>query len=480
MNIADVKTLLPFIIIAATAIVVMLMIAVHRSHRVTAFLTLLGLALAFAALPALASLLPRKVTPLIILDHYAFFYTGLIVAASFAVAALSFSYLEQRKGHHEEFYILLLLGTLGAAVLTAANHFAAFFLGLETLTVSLYGLTAYDRSSERSIEAGVKYLILAAVSSAFILFGMALLYAETGSMEFARIASPPAGADVHGLVLIAGLALIIIGIGFKLAVVPFHLWTPDVYEGAPAPVTAIVATVSKGAVFALVLRFFSAPDVHARGSLMLIFTLIAIASMFAGTILALLQQNVKRILAYSSISHLGYLLVAILASGERAAGAAAFYLVAYFVTTLGAFGIVTVLSSAERDADRLDDYRGLAWHRPWIAAVFTAMLLSLAGIPLTAGFVGKIYLVAAGVGSALWLLVIVLVVNSAIGLYYYLRVVAAMFAQPLTLTQACPVSTGFSAVNGAVLAVLTLALIALGVYPGPVLEIIKTTAQGLL
>jgi NADH-quinone oxidoreductase subunit N len=477
MNSTDLTTLTPYIIIAVTSVVVMLTIAFYRSHRLTAFLTLTGFILSLASLPAISRLLPRNITPLMVLDHYALFYTGLIVSACLAVTVLSYSYFTIRDGHHEEFYVLLLTASLGAAVLTASSHFVSFFLGLETLTVSLYALTAYLRTSERSIEAGVKYLILAAVSSAFILFGMALVYAETGSMEFSQIAVRVAGAEVHRLPLLSGFTLIVVGIGFKLAVVPFHMWTPDVYEGAPAPVTAFVATVSKGAVFAVVLRYFSLVDIHAHKTLVLIFTIIAIASMFTGNLLALLQSNVKRILAYSSISHLGYLLVAFLAGGNMSATAAAFYLSAYFITTLGAFGVVTVLSRKDRDADSMDDYRGLAWRRPWLAGVFTAMLLSLAGIPLTAGFVGKFYVVSAGIGSALWLLVVVLVINSAIGLFYYLRIIMTVYSAPEKMAPAPP---AISLASGGVLAVLTALLIWLGVYPGPVIELIKKAVQNLI
>jgi NADH-quinone oxidoreductase subunit N len=306
---------------------------------------------------------------------------------------------------------------------------------------------------------------------------MALVYAETGSMEFAQIASRAAASGVHGLPFTAGLGMIITGLGFKLAVVPFHMWTPDVYEGAPAPVTAFIATASKGAVFALVLRYFSRVDLHAHRSLFVIFTVMAITSMFAGNLLALLQQNVKRILAYSSISHLGYLIVTLLASGPMAVSAAAFYLTAYFVTTLGAFGVVTVLSNKDRDADSMDDYTGLAWRRPWLAGTFTAMLLSLAGIPLTAGFIGKFYVVAAGVGSALWLLVIALVINSAIGLFYYLRIILALYSHPEEKIVAEP---ALSLSGSAVLAGLTIILIWLGVYPVPVIAIIQKTIQSLI
>jgi NADH-quinone oxidoreductase subunit N len=383
------------------------------------------------------------------------------------VAALAYSYLELHVGHKEEFYLLLIIATLGCSVLAAADHFASFFLGIELLSVSLYALAAYLRHSDRGIEAGTKYLILAAISSAFILFGMALVYAETGSMAFGRNAAFAAGA--HGLMFLAGIVMILVGLGFKLAVVPFHLWTPDVYEGAPAPVTAFIATASKGAVFALALRNFTLIDIQAHPPLFAIFTIIAVASMFTGNLLALFQANVKRILAYSSISHLGYLLVTMLASGPMAATAAAFYLTAYFITTLGAFGVVTVLSEQDHDADRTDDYQGLAWRRPWLAGVFTIMLFSLAGIPLTAGFVGKFYIVAAGVGSALWMVIIIMTINSVIGLFYYLRIIVMMFSA--SEKEGPPARRSRS--SGAVLTALAILLIWLGVYPGPVIDIIR-------
>jgi NADH-quinone oxidoreductase subunit N len=253
-------------------------------------------------------------------------------------------------------------------------------------------------------------------------------------------------------------------------VVPFHMWTPDVYEGAPAPVTAFIATASKGAVFALVMRYFTMIDILSHPYLFSIFTAIAVASMFAGNLLALFQKNVKRVLAYSSISHLGYLLVTVLASGPMAVTAAAFYLTAYFITTLGAFGVVTMISGQERDADAMNDYQGLAWRRPWVAGVFTLMLFSLAGIPLTAGFVGKFYIVAAGAGSALWMMVFIMIVNSVIGLFYYLRIIVVMFS---VSEKADAIPVRHSRSSSAVLAALAVLLIWLGVYPGPMIEIIQ-------
>ncbi len=359
-------------------------------------------------------------------------------------------------------------------MLAAARHFAAFFLGLEVLTVSLYALIAYPRVRHGHIEAGLKYLVLAAASAAFLLFGMALVYAETGTMEFPRIAAARAGLDTAAdLVLLAGLALVVVGIGFKLAVVPFHLWTPDVYEGAPAPVAGFIATVSKGAVLALLLRLAAAIDLNADTALYWAFAVIAVASMLVGNLLALLQNNVKRILAYSSIAHLGFLLVAYLAGGGLARTALTFYLAVYFAATLTAFGVVSVLSPPERDADDLADYRGLFSRRPWLAGAFTAALLSLAGIPFLAGFVGKVYLVAAGAEAGLWAPVIVLVVASVIGLFYYLRIISAMYVAAPPASEAPVLRPARGRAGVALLGVLTLALIGLGVYPGPLIDLIE-------
>jgi NADH-quinone oxidoreductase subunit N len=460
----------------------LLLAAFYRNHRVTALLTLLGFALAIIAVPAASAHAPRQVMPLLIIDNYALFYMALFFAACFAVTLLSYGYLEKHHRQRDEFYILLLAAALGSAVLVASDHFASFFLGLEILSVSLYALIAYPLTSRHHVEAAIKYLVLAASSAAFLLFGMALIYGETGTMEFARMAAADmAGKNPHNELLLAGWAMIIVGVGFKLAVVPFHLWTPDVYQGAPAPVTAFVATVSKGALFALLMRYFREANIHGDSALFAALALIAAASMFAGNLLALFQSNIKRLLAYSSIAHLGYLLVALLASGALAATAVGFYLVAYFVTTLSAFGVVTALSSRERDADAMADYQGLFWRRPWLAAIFTASLLSLAGIPLTAGFVGKFYVVAAGVRSALWLLILLLVVNSTIGLFYYLRVIVALFA-PAVAAEEQPVSVAsepLSLIDGMVLAALAFLLFWLGVYPAQIITLIEKTVAAV-
>lgn len=473
MSATDLFALLPLLLLAGTSVAVMVVIAVRRSHLLTLGSTLTGLAASFVSLWVVVPLAPRQVTPLLVLDRYGLFYIGLTIAATFAVALFSFHYLEMQDVHREEFYVLLLVASLGAAVLVASSHFASFFLGLEILSVSLYALNAYVRTRARPLEAGIKYLILAASSAAFLLFGMALIYSETGTMEFTSLqVLLSSGANFERTVLLMGTAFMITGFGFKLALVPFHLWTPDIYEGAPAPVAAFVATVSKGAMFALLLRYFYHSGAYTFDVIPVVFSVIAIASMAVGNLLALLQDNLKRLLAYSSIAHMGYLLVAFQAGGAGAAEAVAFYLTAYFITMLGAFGVVTVMSTRDREADRLQDYRGLFWRRPGLALILTGMLLSLAGIPLTAGFVGKFYVLASGASSALWTLVVVLVVTSVLGLFYYLRVVVTLFAEVAEGAESSP-PPSLRQASGYVLVVLSILLIALGLYPTPLLKAIE-------
>jgi NADH-quinone oxidoreductase subunit N len=474
MTIDDLVALSPLLAIAAASVALMLVIAFHRDARAALVCALAGIALSFAMLPVAASKAPRQITTLLILDQYALFYLGLLFIAGFAVALLAHGYLGRLGGQLEEFYLVLLLATAGGAALVMSAHFVSFFLGLEILSVSLYVLIAYPRRSARGVEAGIKYLILAAASAAFLLFGMALIYAELGTMEFAQMASGTAGGDVRQELLLIGQAMIFVGVGFKLAVAPFHVWASDVYEGAPAPVTAFIATVSKGAVFALLVRYFANLGDEVVQPFFPALAAIAVASMFVGNLLALAQTNVKRILAYSSIAHMGYLLVAFLAGGSLGATAVAFYLVAYFVTNLIAFGVVTILSG-RREADEIEDYRGLFWRRPWLATTFLAALLSLGGIPLTAGFMGKFYVLMAGVESALWLLAIILVVNTMISFYYYLRVAFMMFRDaPEGEAAAIRPLPSLSFMGAATLALLMLLMVWIGVYPGPLVQTIRS------
>ncbi len=474
MSREDLLSIVPLFILTSAAILILFSIAIKRNHKVIYVITALSLLADFIFLVTVDTPAKGIIEPLFIFDGFGKFSFGLILITALALTMLSYAYFEQREERKEEYYILLILATLGAGTLVISKHFVSLFLGLEILSVSLYSMVAYLRKRERSDEAGIKYLIMAAFSSAFMLFGMALIYYTTGSMEFGAIASYLAPFSELPLMMIAGLGFFLIGIGFKLGVVPFHMWTADVYEGAPLPVTSFIATVSKGGIVVLLVRFFLQINGHQYNSIVVIFSVVAVASMFIGNLLALQQQNIKRILAYSSISHMGYILVAFLAGGSLGVEAVAFYLVAYFITTVGAFGILTTLSDSHRDAELFDDVKGLFWRRPWTAAIFSAMLLSLAGVPLTAGFVGEFYIVAAGVQGNAWLLVFILVINSAIGLFYYIRIISIMSEKQEAIERSVvTLKPSVYLISGVTMAALIIALFWVGIFPDRLMTLIR-------
>ncbi|MCR4508087.1 NADH-quinone oxidoreductase subunit NuoN [Pseudomonas sp. 32.2.56] len=472
--------LLPLLITSATIVLVMLAIAWKRNHAMTFGLSVLGLNLALLSLLPALDVTPIEVTPLLLVDKFACYYMALVLAATLACVTLIHAYLggESGKGYpgnREELYLLMLLSAAGGLVLVSAQHLAGLFIGLELLSVPTYGMIAYAFFNKRSLEAGIKYMVLSAAGSAFLLFGMALLYAESGNLTFAGIGAKLAADGLPSMLAQLGVGMMLIGLAFKLSLVPFHLWTPDVYEGAPAPVAAFLATASKVAVFAVLLRLYQVSPAAAGGWLNDLLTLIAIASILFGNLLALLQNNLKRLLGYSSIAHFGYLLVALIASKGLAVEAVGVYLATYVLTSLGAFGVITLMSTpySGRDADALYEYRGLFWRRPYLTAVLTVMMLSLAGIPLTAGFIGKFYVVAAGVQSQQWWLLGALVLGSAIGVFYYLRVMVTLFmVEPNLRRHDAPLHWGQQA-GGLMLLFVALLAFVLGVYPQPLLELMQ-------
>jgi len=486
MSPTELYALLPLLTFTAVIIIVLLAIPFWRNLKAICALSAIGILVSLATIFWIGQLIPVQVTPLIVIDQYATMFMILIFLTTLGVTLLAYDYLEDREGRQEEFFLLLLLAALGAIILVCSNHFASFLLGLELLGISLYALISFPIKGLTTLEAALKYLILSGVASAFLLFGAALIYAALGTLSFEQL-----GQDFYldsgsnRLYIIVGSALMLAGIGFKLSLVPFHMWTPDVYQGAPAPVTGFVATVSKGAIFAILLRFFILTGAYQYTPILIGLSIVAILSMLVGNLLAVMQSSVKRILAYSSIAQLGYLLVAFIAGGiaggaALAIEAASYFLVAYFITTLGAFGIVSIMSNAdkEQDIDDIASYEGLFWRRPFLAASFTAMLLSLAGIPLTVGFVGKFYVFAAGVQGALWLLITVLIIGSGIGLFYYLRIVFAMTKRPVKESVAAQ-RIAIPVAGGWVMVTLTGTLLVLGVYPTPVIELITSMVKSL-
>ncbi len=427
---ADLLIVLPHLVLAAGTVVALLAAAFARRHTTVMYVAVSTLLCSFLSLGFLPPHLPSAFTGLFFLDGTSAISSGLVLFSSLCVAILAYPYFTMRTVPAREFFVLLMLATLGCLVIVSSSHFASLFLGIELVGIPLVVMAAYHRGSPIGIEAGFKYLVLAGVSSAILLFGIALLYAGSGSLAFgpalASLANPAAQTPLTHL----GAALLIAGMGFKLALVPFHVWAPDVYQGAPAPVTMFVATASKAAVITVLLRLFPPDVIDGDRYLYVIFAAFSVASMTVGNLLALRQQNIKRMFAYSSIAHNGYLLVAFLSAGSLAHTAIMLYLVFYVVTNLCSFGIVSLLSGSGADADDLDDYAGLSWRKPWLTMVLTVAVLSLLGIPLTAGFIAKFSVVAAGMASMHLALVLALAINTAVSAYYYLRVIMAMFIGP--------------------------------------------------
>jgi len=466
--------LLPALILVVTIVAVVLATSFYRHHFAIATITVVGLNAALLSLLAVLSVTPMLATPLFVVDDYSVLFSAIILVAALACSTLAYAYLSTLPDRREEYYILLLCSTLGGVALVSAQHMASLFIGLELMSVPLYGMVAYAYRDRISLEGGLKYMVLSGMASSFLLFGMALLYAASGTLNFADLLATDAqGGALHSWLLV-GVGMMVVGLGFKLSLVPFHLWTPDVYEGAPGPVSAFLATVSKVAVFGLLMRFFVVAPPAQDGWLLTLLGVIAFASMLVGNLLALRQTNIKRLLGYSSIAHLGYLLTAVVAGGALGMETVGVYLTTYVATTLGAFGVVTLVSSpyTGTDAGGMHHYRGLFWRRPYLAAVMTVMMLSLAGIPMTMGFIGKFYAIAAGVDAGLWWLVASLVVGSAIGLYYYLRVMVMLYLEAPDAAPRDAMSAWGRQSGGIMVILLAIAVIVFGIYPQPMISLV--------
>ncbi|MEH6823078.1 MAG: NADH-quinone oxidoreductase subunit N [Motiliproteus sp.] len=506
-------SLLPLLLVSALVVVQLLQISFRRDALLCYRLTLFGLSAAFASLFILLDSLPQQATPLLLIDHYALFFMGLILACGILLLPLCHHYWQRHQLPLDEFYLLYGLSILGALVLVCSQHFASFVLGLELLSLPLVAMIGYPFSPRYAppLEAAIKYLLLSGVASATLLFGVALIYADLGTLSFVPLIqtlSQTGAPLLQDPLLLTGIMLVLAGVGFKLSLVPFHLWTPDVYQGAPTPVTALLATISKAAIAALLLRWYLTSEGYEVPQLVWALTLIAVTSMLVGNLLALLQQNIKRLMAYSSIAHFGYLLVALLALSQSSAPgltveAVSYYLVAYLVSTLAVFAVIMQLASESNASDahpddnhpndshpneshpddyhRLDHYRGLFWRRPLLALTLTLALLSLAGIPLTVGFIGKFYLFATAVAEGLWLLLLTLVLASGIGLFYYLRLVLLLTFRVEKEDHISNVSPTQPWHSSSRLTLISLALLTLllGILPTPLIELIQALATSV-
>jgi NADH-quinone oxidoreductase subunit N len=463
---ADYIRLLPEIVFAVFGMIVMLLdpLLDDRSSQKT-----LGLVALLGCLTALGATLFQAQYPglafwnVVRVDAFSIFFHFLVAAIAVVVVLTSFEYMQVQEIRAGEYYALTLFGAVGMSLMSSAVELVLIFIALEISSISTYVLAGFRRRFAISSEASVKYFLLGSFATAFFLYGVALMFGATGSTSIEVIAKVLRSEDVR-LLANAGVALMFVGLGFKVAAAPFHVWTPDVYEGSPSPVVGFMSTAPKAAVFAVLLRIMF--EAHAPGRIWLIWVVAAL-SMTLGNIGALVQDNVKRLLAYSSIAHAGYLLIAFAALPNNGIPAVMFYLASYAAMNVGAFAVISHFGGAGERYVTLEDYYGLGERSPLLAATLTIFLLSLIGIPITGGFFAKLYVFSAALQANLVGLVIIGVMNSAIAAYYYVRLIVAMYMrEPRGEVPVRPIPAGL----GTALAISLAATIYLGVLPGRVLD----------
>ena len=472
----DYIRILPELVLSAFGIVIMLLDPIvneETSQKLLGLIALAGALFGIAATWYMSQSPGVAFSNMIRVDSFSVFFHFLVIAIAAVVILTSYEYMAVQRIRAGEYYALILFGVVGMALMSSAVELVLIFIALEISSISTYILAGFRRHDASSAESSLKYFLLGSFATAFFLYGIALIFGATGSTNIDDISRTLLAGPVELLVYVA-MALMFVGLGFKVAAAPFHIWTPDVYEGAPAPIVGFMSTAPKAAAFAVLLRIVFV--INAPGRYWLIWVAAAL-SMTLGNVGALVQNNVKRLLAYSSIAHAGYLLVAFAAAPDLGTSAAMFYTAAYAAMNVGAFAVVSHFANAGERYVTLEDYEGLGRSSPLLAATLTIFLLSLIGIPMTGGFFAKFYVFSAALKANLVWLTLIGVINSAVGAYYYLRIVVAMYMResrrevPVT-----PIPFGL----GLALVISVLATLYLGVLPNRVLQYSQQSAQALL
>ncbi len=458
------QLLMPELVIALTLIIVLVFDLFDSiSKTVLGWMTIVGTGIALWVSIQMhqAGTVGTQFNEMFKVDSFSLFFNIIFLVSTILVALISMSYLDRGDRKQGPYYLLILLATLGMMLMAAGNELIIVFLGLELMSLSLYVLAGFFRDSPASSEAGMKYLLLGAFASAFFLYGIALIYGGAGTTSVPAIAEAITAENKSPL-LLAGMFLLVVGFGFKVAIVPFHQWAPDVYEGAPTTIAAFISAGPKAAGFAAFLRIFmeALPNLQVEWSGVLI--LLAMLTMTVGNVIAIAQTNIKRMLAYSSIAHAGYVLIGLVAANDDGISSAMLYLLIYCVMNIGAFGAIILAKTEDGESLMISDYAGLGTRKPLLAMFMTVMLLSLAGFPPTAGFVGKFYIFKSAVGAGHIWLVIIGAINTAISAFYYLRVVVTMYMrEPEEELEFSPYAS--TLVVGLILAVVGILLI--GILP---------------
>jgi NADH-quinone oxidoreductase subunit N len=465
----------PELIVCVTGLVVLIIgiLSRRKISRALAYLSLVGIAAAFVALPALWGKTESGFSRMVVLDPFALYFHAVILLAAGVTVLMSLDYLDQEGLEHYEYFALLLFGTFGMMLMASALDLIMVFLGLETMSISIYVLAGWRKDHPKGHEAAIKYLLLGAFASAFLLYGIALIFGATGTTNLKGVADVLARKGTDGLspLLLGGAAMLLVGFGFKVASVPFHMWTPDIYDGAPTPITAYMTAAVKAAAFAAFLRVFFYSLSSLQGDLSPAFWVLAVATMTLGNVVALVQENIKRMFAYSSIAHVGYILVGMVTGGDLANASVLFYLLAYALMNMGAFGVVTLYGRKGEANIFIEDYRGMGFQYPALGALMAVFMFSMAGIPPTAGFFAKFYVFSAAVDKGYVWLVVIALLNSVVSVYYYFRVTVKMYMQAPEKEEVEELRFG-PAVSLA-LGLMLIGTLWLGVYPGIYLHLAR-------
>lgn len=475
----NLRLIMPEIILCFFAILILIVDPFLQKGKkmASAHLSWIAIALAFVANLSLWDFQEITFSDMFLVDNYATFFKFIFLVGSFLIVFVSMNYLKREDIFHGEYFSLILFSTLGMMLLASGFDLVVIFLGLEIMSVSLYVLTGFKRGDLRSNEASLKYFLMGAFATGFLLYGIVLIYGSVGSTNLEEIIKSIAlGETGSNLLVWAGAGLLLVGFGFKIASVPFHMWVPDVYQGAPTPVTAFISAGPKAAGFAALLRVFLFSFGTIQVDWVMIIWIMSALTMTVGNVIAIAQSDIKRMLAYSSIAHAGYVLVALVAGGENGVSSALFYLLAYTFMNIGAFTIVILLGRKGEENTALDDYSGLGSRSPLLAILMTVFMFSLAGFPPTAGFMGKFYVFSAAVKSGFVGLVIIGVLNSLVSVYYYLRVVVIMFMHPPQPgAQRVPVAFG----AGLVLLIAIWGVLHLGILPNSFLSLAQASVSSI-
>lgn len=472
--------LLPLLVITGTGLLVLLadLFSEGPDYDALGWLGLIGLLLATVCAVPLWNHTATTLNGTVVLDRYGLFFTVLFCVGSGLTLLLSMNYLETTDIRCGDYYTLIVFSTVGMVLMAISQDLVVIFLGLEVMSVAAYALAGIWRTQVRSNEAALKYFILGAFASGFLLLGIALLFGASGETLLPRIGEVAAkGTAEQRLLLTVGAALLLVGFGFKVAAAPFHSWAPDVYEGAPTAVTAFMAVAIKAAAFAAFVRVFVDSLSPLAGDWRNALWLLAVLTMTVGNLSALAQRNIKRLLAYSSIAHAGYLLVGMVAGGQSGNAAVLFYLVVYTLMTLGAFAVAIALGRRGRPHEDLDDWAGVGLRSPFLGFAMTVFMLSLAGVPPLAGFMGKFYLFSAALEAGYVWLTVIAVVNSLVSVYYYVGVLVKMYmAEGGAEVEAAAARPYLFAALIATLA----GTFVLGLFPTPWFEIARRSVESLI